>query len=86
MFKRVMIIADNYKLIDSLLRYTPILFPDAEYHVVSVVDYSYDIMSATSFVDDSLERTAVSALFPAVVFLGTGALGVALLITTSPEP
>jgi hypothetical protein len=66
MFKRVMIIADNYKLIDSLLRYTPILFPDAEYHVVSIVDYSYDIMSATSFVDDSLERSAVSALFHCV--------------------
>lgn len=66
MFKRVMIIADNYKLIDSLLRYTPILFPDAQFHVVSIADYSYDIMSATSFVDDSLERSAVKALFRCV--------------------
>jgi hypothetical protein len=56
----------NFKLIDSLLRYTPLLFPDAEYHVVSIVDYSYDIMSVTSFVDDSLERSAVSALFHCV--------------------
>ncbi|MFQ6106010.1 MAG: hypothetical protein ACE5QF_00250 [Thermoplasmata archaeon] len=63
MFKRIMIIAENYKLIDSLLRYTPLLFPDAEFHVVSIVDYSYDIMSATSFIDDSIERSAVRALF-----------------------
>ncbi|MFQ6128012.1 MAG: hypothetical protein ACE5QW_03825 [Thermoplasmata archaeon] len=63
MFKRIMIIADNYKLIDSLLRYTPLLFPDAEFHVVSIVDYSYDIMSATSFIDESLEKSAIRALF-----------------------
>jgi hypothetical protein len=66
MFKRVMIIADNYKLIDSLLRYTPLLFPDAEYHVVSIVDYSHEIMSATSFVDETLERSAMRALFHCV--------------------
>ena len=63
MYKRVMILADNYKLIDSLLRYTPILFPDAEYHVLSIVDYSHEIMSATSFVDETLERSAMRALF-----------------------
>ncbi|MFQ5910950.1 MAG: hypothetical protein ACE5IJ_09570 [Thermoplasmata archaeon] len=62
MFKRIMVIADNYKLIDSLLRYTPLLFPNAEFHVVSIVDYSYEIMSATSFVDESLERSAMRAL------------------------
>lgn len=63
MFKRIMILADNYKLIDSLLGYTPLLFPTADYHVVSVVDYSYDILSATSFIDDSIERSAMKALF-----------------------
>jgi hypothetical protein len=63
MFKRIMIIADNYKLIDSLLRYTPLLFPDAKFHVVSIVDYSHEIMSATSFVDETLERSAMRALF-----------------------
>lgn len=34
----------------------------------------------------ALLLAAVSALFPAVVFLGTGALGAALLLTTSPDP
>jgi len=63
MFRRIMIIADNYKLIDSLLRYTPLLFPKAEFHVVSIVDYSFDILSATSFIDDNLERSAMRALF-----------------------
>lgn len=63
MFKRIMIIADNHKLIDSLLRYTPLLFPKAEYHVVSIVDYSFDILSATTFIDDTLEKSAMRALF-----------------------
>ena len=38
MFKKILIATDNSALMPHLIRYTAALFPDAEYHVVSVVE------------------------------------------------
>lgn len=63
LFKRIAVLAENYDLIDSLLSYVTLLFPKAEYHVVTIVDYSYEIMSVTPFIEESLEKSATRALF-----------------------
>jgi hypothetical protein len=62
MFKRILVLADNYQLTDFLLRYIPNVFPTAEYHVLSVVDFSYDIMSVTDYIKETLEESAIEAM------------------------
>lgn len=62
MFRRILVLADNYQLTDSLLRFIPNVFPSAEYHVLSVIDYGYDIMSVTNYVEDTLQDSAIRAM------------------------
>jgi nucleotide-binding universal stress UspA family protein len=62
MFQKILILADNYKLIDSLLRFTPHAFPSSEYHVLSTIDFGYDIISVTPYVEDTLEESALRAM------------------------
>jgi len=61
-FKKILFIADNHKLMDSLLRYVPSLFPEAEYHVMGVVDYSPLFVSATDRVGETVECAVVEAV------------------------
>lgn len=62
MFQKILVLADNYKLIDFLLRYTPRVFPLSEYHVLSTIDFGYDIISVTPYVEDTLEDSALRAM------------------------
>jgi hypothetical protein len=62
MFKRILVLADNYQLTDFLLRYIPNVFPTAEYHVLSVVDFGYEIMSVTDYIKETLEESAIEAM------------------------
>ncbi|UCD92148.1 MAG: universal stress protein [Methanobacteriota archaeon] len=69
MFRRILVLADNYKLTDSLLRYIPNVFPTSEYHVLSVIDYAYDILSVTDYVEDTLHESAIRAMLHCVSIL-----------------
>ena len=62
MFQRILVLADNYKLTDFLLRYTPHVFPSSEYHVLSTIDFRYDFMSVTDYVEATLEDSAIRAM------------------------
>jgi hypothetical protein len=62
MFKRILVLADNYQLTDFLLKYIPNVFPHSEYHILSVVDFSYEIMSMTDYVKSTLEESAIEAM------------------------
>ncbi|MFQ5885445.1 MAG: universal stress protein, partial [Thermoplasmata archaeon] len=69
MFRRILVLADNYKLTDSLLRYIPNVFPSSEYHVLSIVDFGYDILSVTHYVEDTLQESAIRAMLQCVSLL-----------------
>ncbi|MEE9116870.1 MAG: hypothetical protein V3U09_08240 [Thermoplasmata archaeon] len=62
MFQKILVLADNYQLTDFLLRYTPRVFPSSEYHVLSIVDFGYDLLSVTHYVEDTLEDSAIRAM------------------------
>lgn len=62
MFRRILVLADNYRLTDFLLRYIPNVFPNAEYHVLSVVDFGYEILSVTDYIKETLEESAIEAM------------------------
>ncbi|MFQ6060474.1 MAG: hypothetical protein ACE5KV_04135 [Thermoplasmata archaeon] len=62
MFRRILVLADNYHLTDFLLRYIPNVFPSSEYHVLSIIDYGYDILSVTDYIEDTLEESAIRAM------------------------
>lgn len=62
MFRRILVLADNYRLTDYLLKYIPHVFPNAEYHVLSVVDFGYEIISVTDYIKETLEESAIEAM------------------------
>lgn len=62
MFHKILILADNYQLTEILFRYTPHVFPSSEYHVLSTIDFGYDIISVTPYVEDTLEESALRAM------------------------
>ncbi|TET89718.1 MAG: universal stress protein [Methanomassiliicoccales archaeon] len=69
MFRRILVLADNYELTDSLLRYIPNVFPSSEYHVLSIIDFGYDILSVTHYVKDTLQESAIRAMLHCVSLL-----------------
>ncbi len=62
MFRKILFIADNHALMDTLLRYVPRLFPRAEYHVMGVVDLSPFFVNTTDFVHETVEAAVVGAV------------------------
>lgn len=62
MFNRILVLADNYKLTDFLLRFIPEVFPHSEYHVLSVADLSFDFLSMTDYIKETLEESAIEAM------------------------
>ncbi len=69
MFRRILVLADNYQLTDYLLRYIPNVFPNSEYHILSVVDFGYDIMSVTDYIKETLEESAIEAMLHCAAIL-----------------
>jgi hypothetical protein len=62
MFKRILVLADNYQLTYFLLRYIPNVFPTAEYHILSVVDFAYELLSVTEYIKETIEESAIAAM------------------------
>lgn len=69
MFKRILVLADNYKLTDFLLRYIPEVFPHSEYHVLSVADLSFDFLSMTDYIKETLDESAIEAMLHCATIL-----------------
>jgi hypothetical protein len=72
MFRKILVLADNYQLTDFLLRYIPNVFPTSEYHVLSIMDFGYDIMSlhCASVLEEegiACQKTIIKGNFQAVV-------------------
>lgn len=74
MFRKILVLADNYQLTDFLLRYIPNVFPTSEYHVLSIIDYGYDIMSVTDYIEDTLEESAIRAMLHCASVLEEGGI------------
>lgn len=62
MFRKILVLADNYRLTDHLLKYIPNVFPNSEYHVLSVVDFGYELLSVTDYIKETLEESAIEAM------------------------
>jgi nucleotide-binding universal stress UspA family protein len=62
MFRKILIATDNSPLMDNIIRYTALLFPQAEFHVLSVIDTSKGNVPLSSLVRSALEGLAREAV------------------------
>lgn len=62
MFRKILIATDNSRLMDNIIRYTALLFPRAEFHLVSVIDTSRGNVPLSSLVRSTLEGLAHEAV------------------------
>jgi len=62
MFRKILIATDNSQLMDNIVRYTALLFPEAEFHVINVIDTSRGNVPLSGLVRSTLEGLAREAV------------------------
>lgn len=77
MFRKILVATDNSLLMDNIIRYSSLLFPQAEFHVINVIDTSRGNVPLSSLVRSTLEglaREAVDRAAKILAEMGNGAV------------